>query len=911
MKRLIHLFLGATLLVGLALGLAGCGDELEPLEAPADNDAFRVLMTNPHHEMFNVPLTSSVLIYLSHEIDPPTVAGHVLLTDAAGNQPEVTTEIYDASIVLTPTSNWEELTDYTLHILPGIRDKSGRTMNEEKFYTFQSGIRRPKAAEQLSVRRVVPGDEDPCWDFMTFRVFFNEPVERDTVRYGESVLFEDVDTGEQLPGNTFARASQLVFDPDADLVAGHKYRLTITNQLTDVQGSRLAEPFVHEWTAVSTGKHTKLAMDYCPTALGGYGFCAALPDDESYPQSRMLPRRANSVYTKSVFLGDTDMMVGGRLWNEFGDAKLSPKRVPFVVRKGQKLIGKELQYKVGGEINSGIYTGNIYITLLTDAVGEMIGSEFVSGEAGLPATITLMMDSAMSLDDPTANAMLPQPLLGIQMVGLASVAVIDEATGYEAMKIELTGYSELNLGNERMPVIMALQMVPPPTLPEEEILDTTPPEVLSVSPVDMVVEPDDIGNLVDTRMAGDPIIAYFSEPLDPDTVRDHFYVVGPEGKVPGRYDMYHPKMYFEPDEPLDPDTIYRVVVEPGIEDISGNATTERHEYTFKTMPYQGSATEPMRLLATVPTRETNSIMPRNYLPEFYFSQIVDLDSLINGETFMLYDVTAGEMIPGTIESYSIFVDFVPDEEPIAGHLYRWEITEGVTNLDGLALDTDMDGVPGGPPYVVDFTVTPFSPFSQTVQFTYPYADTNANGWLDPEETATKVNTMTMKSPLIHDPAYVLGFFPISAYRLAMNEASEPRLPVAVVPHSYQIGTSVSVSLSLGGKADPPGLLDMGPMLIELQPNSWTDVVQSADNLLQADVNIGMEFNVENSLLNSLLVHDMVMSIPGKMRYTKDGRMMSIVRGRTMAGMSIPILGVMDVPVQVNLISTTVPTTRAY
>jgi hypothetical protein len=265
MKRLIHYLLGAVLAAALVLGASACGDERVPLDLKPDPNVFRVLLTNPHYGQFNVPLTSPVLIYTSHELDPSSVAGRVLLTDPQGVQADVATEVYNQSVILTPNSNWEERTAYTLRLLPGLRAKTGQMLKEEKVYTFESGLRRPKAAERLSVRRVTPAADEPCWDFMTFRVYFNEPVDRDKLLYGESVKFEDVETGELLPGNLFARAGQLVFDPDQDLVGGKTYRMTITDKLTDVQGSSLAEPYVVEWKAVSTGEHKILAMEKCPT----------------------------------------------------------------------------------------------------------------------------------------------------------------------------------------------------------------------------------------------------------------------------------------------------------------------------------------------------------------------------------------------------------------------------------------------------------------------------------------------------------------------------------------------------------------------------------------------------------------------------------------------------------------------
>lgn len=910
MKRLFRCCLFAALIAGLAIAaLTGCGDEREPLEVQPTADVFRVLLTNPHHGQFNVPLTSPIAIHTSHDIEPASIVNRVILANAEGFRPSASVEVNDASIVITPNGDWSARTDYTVTIKPGIKAKSGPALQLEKVVNFQTGLRRPKYGERLTVVRTEPDTDDPCWDFATFRVFFNEPVDRGTLIYGDAVIFTDVETGEVLPGNLFARAGQVVFDPDADLVGGKTYRLEITQTLKDYNDENLIEPFTRDFVAVSTGEHVELAMDICPTAVEGAGFCEAIPDDATYPRSKIVPRLLNSMYTTSVFLGDTDMLIGGRLWNEFGEAALSPDRIPFVVRKGQQMVAKPLEYKVGGEIPSGIHTGEIQITLIADAVGEMLGSEFVHGEAGLPATILLTMDAVMSLEDPRANGLLPQPLLGTQMVGLASVDLSDPETGYEAMKIELTGFTEINLGNERIPVAMAMQMVPPPTLPEK-VLDTTPPVIRSVSPVDMVIEPEDITDLVDRRMTGDNVIVYFSEPLDPSNVRDKIHLIGPEGEVDGTYDIYHPKIFFIPSEPLLPNSTYTIVVEPGLTDLLGNEYTDRETFEFSTMPAQSSPTSPPVVLATLPESGDGVTMAKNLVPEFYFSQIPYPGSLLYGETYAMYDLTeGGELVSGTLESYSTFFDWVPDFPLIEGHRYRWTINEGVTNYDGLALDTDMDREPGGPPIVIDFVATGYTKFSETMFMTYPYADADGSGYLDPQERPTKINTMVMDSPLINETSYVMGYFPVNVHELIVGQAGEYRLPAEVVPNAYQIATSIAVDLFKN--KDEPELLDMGRMLMQIMKGSRTDIVRGPDGLLANDVNIIMKFNVENSLLNSFLVHDMFLTVPGTLRYSYDGRMMTLMRGTATAGMVIPVIGVMDIPVQVDLLSSTVPNTVAF
>lgn len=907
MKRNRQHPLTVVLLCLLCWLATGCGDERTDLEAPAAEKAMIVTATIPHDGQYSVTLTSKIVIYFSQAIDPNSLGDKIVVRDGHFLPVDVTTEVYGQSLIITAASHWQERMEYLVTLAPGIRSHLGYELEQEKEFTFETAVRYPKAAERLEVVRVDPGPEDACWDFHTFRLFFNEPVARTSLDYGTAIRMTDKETGELVEGNLFARGGQVVFDPDEDLTPGREYLLTVATTLLDYNGQGLAEPYEITYVPKSTGKRTLLAMDHCPTAVDGEWFCTPLADDESFPRSSLIDYPTNSVYTKSVFLGGSTMLIGGRLWQEFAESSVAPDRIPFVVRKGQKIIGNPLQYMVGGVIPSGIHTGEITITLLADAIGEMSGSEFVHGEEGLPATIRLTLDTAMGFESTTANSLMPQPLLGTVLVGQASVGMADAETGYEAMQIEMTGFAELNLGNEFFPASMSLKMIPPPTLPTATGGDTEPPLVRSVAPVDFEVEGENIAEHVDRRFLEEPIVVYFNEPVDPSSIAERIYLLGPEGRVAGTYDNYAPKVWFLPETPLLPDSDYQVVVEAGITDIAGNALATTSRYNFHTGPYQSSPVEPPVVAASVPGPIADNTMACNFFPEFYFTQMIDPETLVNGVTFGLYDTEEREMVPGTLYFYPLFFDFVMDEELTEGRKYVWFITEQVANYDGVALDTDMDGVPGGRTLAISFTATAFSPFSQTAFTTYPYADADVNGFLEAGETVTLTNYMEMDSSMIEEPAYVMGYFPVNVHELTYGTESEPQLEVDIEPGNWQFGTNLSVSLF---KAET-GLFDMGRMTIQIMAPSSTDIFQGEDGLMASYVDAHMNFNVENSLLNSFLVHDMFLQMPSVMRYSKDGRMVSVIEGNTVSGMAIPILGVMEIPVYVNMTSCTVPTNRGY
>ena len=900
----------AVVLCGL-IGLgAGCSDEFGKLQPDSEPSPFQVTATIPHHQQVNVPLSSGIIIHFSEPVDPISVSDRVVLTDDSGQPAAFRAEVQGKSIVLFPEGLWKAGTEYSLTVEPGILSLTDREMTDVRRVNFRTGVRRPIDALPLAVDQAIPGPDDPCWDFQTFRILFNEPIDRTTLQYGVSVLFTDDATGDLVPGNVFARGNQIAFDPDQDLTAGQSYTLTVNSNLRDYSNEGVLEEFNISYVPISTGNRPTLAMDNCPTVMEGTAFCEALPQGSLFPKSSFIDRDINSMYANSLLLGPTNIQIGARLWSEFGEGRLSPNRVPFVVRKGQQIYGLGLESKVGGEIDTGVDSGPITITVMTDAMGELVGSEFVHGVAGLPATILFTMDAAMVTSSKAGSAVLGQPILGVNMVGQAKVSEVDGVPDYEAMEIEVVGFTEVELISEYVPVTMAMKMVPPPIKPEPTP-DSEPPKVRTVSPVDFTTTPEDITDWVQTRMAGDEIIVTFSEPVDPDSVRGNIVLIGPSGEVPGKYDIYNPKAAFIPNRPLEPNTTYTVEVIEGIEDLSGNRLETTERFQFRTMAAQSSPVDAPLICATVPGNFAGATLPSNFYPEVYFSQIIDKDSLVYGDTLALYDEdNGGVLLPGVLVYRSVFVQFVPDQYLDLNGRYRWVITSDIRNIDGVELDTDADREPGGPDRVIEFKATVFSPFVQTMLLTYPYGDANVNGYMDGDETATVVNYMEMDFSLVHERSYTMGYFPITIHGLITDAQGQPRLPIDIEPTAMIYASSVK--LGLGEQiADPPELLEMGRVFIEVRAPASADLFTAPDGLVGVDADTQMLFNVENQMINGFLEHEAEFKIPSKLRLTNDGRMIVIIEGGTAISMDVPIIGPQEIPVSTLMLTTTIPSPRGF
>ena len=138
---------------------------------------------------------------------------------------------------------------------------------------------------------------------------------------------------------------------------------------------------------------------------------------ERRPSAERAPRSGELDYSEFKSALDGSLAADLGFVPDFADA------VPLRVPAGTVLRGAPVDVNILGEIPAGIDTGDLQITLLSDANGYLIPNPF-STEATAPRYALLRMDAAMTAEGTIANAALSQNLLNIQVVGLAIVVGI-------------------------------------------------------------------------------------------------------------------------------------------------------------------------------------------------------------------------------------------------------------------------------------------------------------------------------------------------------------------------------------------------------------------------------------------------------------------------------------------------------
>src|SRR6185503_13778028 len=92
--------------------------------------------------------------------------------------------------------------------------------------------------------------------------------------------------------------------------------------------------------------------------------------------------------------------------------------IAVTIPRGQRLSASPLEVRLGGEIPSGLATGDLWIEVLADATGQLHRAGDTS-----PIQLDLTLDLGLFATDPIGNAVLAQTVLGVRLAG---VAVIDD-----------------------------------------------------------------------------------------------------------------------------------------------------------------------------------------------------------------------------------------------------------------------------------------------------------------------------------------------------------------------------------------------------------------------------------------------------------------------------------------------------
>jgi len=405
-------------------------------------------------------------------------------------------------------------------------------------------------------------------DFSSFRFQMSQPVDRATAVYGQSVTLTYGPDDTEVPATLLIDGRYITVDPEPEyLDSTQTYELTLTGDLASTYGANFTERsfrFTPQDTS-PRGEPTRLVQ--------------RLTVNEP---SKLTGRDVNTVPVNGTLLGEDENVTQARADSviaELGDATVFSRTTPIRLPKGTILKGDAINpILIGGKVPAGFGSGEVTMTLLSDATGYLVQNRYMEDGENVSRMIQLMMDVGIATAEPRANGAFTQDLLHIELIGLAD---IDTDAG--VLNVDAVSVVEPDiLGQEYGYGLLSfqLQSYEDQTNAPQPMADTTAPTLQSWMPQNR--EP--WGKAV-YQKPGDPIVLTFDEQLEKVATEGLVKLYRNGNEIPAEVTIDGASVVVSPQTPISysaessPDT-YRVEVSDGIVDVAGNAFSG-FEYNFE------------------------------------------------------------------------------------------------------------------------------------------------------------------------------------------------------------------------------------------------------------------------------------------------------------------------------------------
>lgn len=756
--------------------LASCGGSDQTATAPKSWSANNTLtFAYPYDGQAQIAPSAPVVLHFADKLSETSAAALKNHFDIQGDgNPDFTVSIVDEGrgVVLQPTGKLTENASYSV-VWENLASADGNIKPVPITFKTRPANKGPRSlvsSGAFAVARSLPVQGNfPFMDFSSLRLQFTQPIDQKTLSYGigNSVSLEDAD-GALVPVRLLASGRLLTIDPIDDLVPGKKYTLKLGNTLQSSLGESL-----------TPGSYA--AFEFTPKDSKPRATTALQAGDSNGNTivSTLTGRAINNVPITSTLLGnDSASQQVGNLFAELAFVPNYPDATPLRVPRGNILTGSSVDVKIVGKVPANLNTGAVKVNIISDANGYMTANPY-SNAPNVPRQVYLIMDAAMSSENPSANGAFNQNIMHIEVVG---TAIVKDGK----LVMDGVGVAELDvLGLDQAVGVLSFHLegyenehVSPAPTP-----DTVAPALQSWVPGDVADDADAPGR----ARPGDPVILTFTEALDPASITSSSLQFLRGGVAePFNWRSDGTSIVIQPTTPLIHGANYTVQMSTAIKDLAGNglATTYSKQFTMSTQStpasrspvvlaaYPGypcvSTGASVALSSGIPAgtqgrcaggQSGDDVLPLPELPidraiQVQFSQSINAGSL-NSSSFKVEvssnNTTSGTTwspVAGRLEVSPQAVRFLPDTPWSVNRLYRYTLTSNnstsssacspatqVCGSNGLPLQTQIlaDGpsnapaaTGGGPNMVILFKTVAASTSTLQRLRGLPAYDVNAN-----------------------------------------------------------------------------------------------------------------------------------------------------------------------------------------
>lgn len=461
MRSLFTIFYSCCFIF-LTLLTHGCSDDFNSMggKSPLSDadratsnweEKYTLHFSYPYPGQDEVPANTPIFLRFSHALSSQhlqQIEDEPLLFNITKNQSEPTSITVlegGRGISILPKAGMIPACKYRIDTQWFLNDKGEsidtRALGEYEFTTagLHSGPKDLIGRDEFKVMRATPFDEFgklgkvPLMDNATFRFSFNYPLDTVSFKLGDTVniearskngVWETIGDVQML-----IQGRYLTLDPAGTLATHTEHRITFRN-VKSIYGN-----VISEWSRSELFFENSSPREVAVAKVGNLD--ASTRDDSPFTNNLI-----NSIVIDTHVIGKNNLAVlSGDLPIELGFVPNiiteSNQVVPLSAKAGNVMRADQLPVSILGLIDSGIKTGKITLTLLSDASGYLFPNPY-STSPDAPKLVVLTMDAAMTAEGDVANGALSQTLLSVDLVGSGMVE-----SG--VLKLDAVGFAQPNV----------------------------------------------------------------------------------------------------------------------------------------------------------------------------------------------------------------------------------------------------------------------------------------------------------------------------------------------------------------------------------------------------------------------------------------------------------------------------------
>ena len=484
----------------------------------------------------------------------------------------------------------------------------------------------------------------------TITLYFDRELDCDAMQSAFSIT-------PAMGGSLVCQSNQLQFlpDPNTGFERANAYRITIDQQAIGTDGAQLLDPITLEFLTV--------------------GFVAV---SETFPSPN-----AQDVEIDSKITVIFNRPVVALTILEERDTLPSPITFDPAVEGVGEWLNTSIYVFTPDALAGGVQYTAMIAAGLTSTDGAVLPQDYTfsfatqppaltefmpyfenGGAAGTDARVQARFNQAMNRQSAEANFRL-HPVENPQALVSGTFEWADDNQGFAFQPDEDLQLATLYQAGFSAPVESAVGGEP--LQPTTWTFGTVPfPSIISTTPFD---------GEADVNPYYGSVQIDFASPMNEDTLAEYISI-SPEPVVEPQFFYRSWSDTYEVSFPLEPSTTYTVNIDPGMEDVYGNATTERMNFTFTTRPYDPE----VRLNVPAPIGFYNAYRePTQVFVTYRNMGVFDL---------ALYDVPLETFGRRATDRETYYYDFETGFAPSDQNLIRqWQI-DG-TNIPENALRYDL------------------------------------------------------------------------------------------------------------------------------------------------------------------------------------------------------------------------------